>query len=434
MKKYKASEIVEMAMKFADISNTDFLTHKELTDYINSAWRKVYQWLINKGDKQFVEEVKLSGVGGFGSMIEYDLPDNFYQMLSIRNASGYVIPRKSESESNNSCTYEIVNDKLRLYGCPGNLTLTYWTTPVWITFPDKDIEVNNVTTTAEIIRAHCKNSIIDPDSKLIVNALTGDTIADVSTTLTNYSQYSFRLGKGHFTASKVGVTYYFDFDGHLIGAQHNHEYNTQEDFLCGNKVLYMSTSSCVNFMGTKVGEVNFDEENCIIGGDEDVLFNKYGEFNMNWMDAATYLSRPFHGHMNGIHNNYDLLDVTSLGNRTYLFAANKGQFLYVHINEDGTYEWDKLNTIGAQIAPLEYGPLLYTGEHTLKSAYPDTMFNFPNELYTQLLAADLASRFLMKMNADSSGVDNLYRTMQTTFMNNLSQDAGYTRITNIYRS
>jgi hypothetical protein len=187
-------------------------------------------------------------------------------------------------------------------------------------------------------------------------------------------------------------------------------------------------------MGTKVGEVEFDEENVIIGGDEDVLFNTYGEFNMNWMDAATGTSIPFHGHMDDIHAKYSLLDIAPLGNRTYLFTANKGQFLYVHINEDGTYEWDKLNTIGAQIAPLEYGPLLYTGEHTLKSAYPDTMFNFPNELYTQLLAADLASRFLMKMNADSSGVDNLYRTMQTTFMNNLSQDAGYTRITNIYRS
>ena len=434
MKKYTAQEIVKRAYQIADIENTDFLQHREVTQYLNDSWQKVYQWLINKGDKQFVEEVKLNGTGGFGSMIEYDLPDNFYQMLSIRNASGYVIPRKSESESNNSCTYEIVNDKLRLYGCPGNLVLTYWTAPIWITFPDKDVEVNNVSTTAEINRAHCKNSIIDPTSKLIVNALTGDTIADVSTTLTNYSQYSFRLGKGHFTASKPGVTYYFDFDGHLIDSQHNHEYDTQEDFLCGTKVVYMSTSSCVNFMGTKVGEVDFEEENRIIGGDEDVLFNAYGEFNMNWMDAATYLSNPYHGYMDDIHANYDLLDVTSLGNRTYLFTANKGQFLYVHINEDGTYDWDKLNTIGAQIAPLEYGPLLYTGEHTLKSAYPDTVFNFPNEIYVQLISADLASRFLMKMNADSTGVDNLYSTMQKTFMNTLSQDGGYERIKNAYRS
>lgn len=432
MRKYKASEIVEMAMKFADISNTDFLTHKELTDYINAAWRKVYQWLINKGDKQFVEEVKLSGVGGFGSMIEYDLPDNFYQMLSIRNASGYVIPRKSESESNNSCTYEIVNDKLRLYGCPGNLVMTYWTTPVWITFPDKDVEVENISRDGNI-KGHCKNSVIDGQAKLIVNALTGDTIADVTRILTNYSNFNFHLGKGHFSASNPTVSTYFDFEQNVLGS-YTHEYSTQNDFLCGTKVVYMSTSSCVNFLGTKIGEVDFDEENCIIGGDEDVLFNRYGEFNMGWMDAATYLSNTYHGYMEDIHAKYDLLDVASLGNRTYLIQANKGQFLYVHINEDGTYEWDKLNTIGRQLAPLEYGPLTFTGDITLSSAYPDTMFNFPNELYTQLLAADLASRFLMKMNADSSGVDNLYKTMQTTFMNNLSQDAGYTRITNIYRS
>ena len=429
MKKYTASEIVKRAYQMADIENTDFLQHREVTQYLNDSWQKVFQWLINKGDKQFVEEVRLNGTGGFGSMIEYDLPDDFYQMLSIRNASGYVIPRKSESESNNSCTYEIVNDKLRLYGCPGNLVLTYWTAPIWITFPDKDVEVENVKTT-ENVYAHCKNSIIDQTTGFIVNVLTGDTIADIHTTLANYSAYNFRLGKGHFTASNVGVTYYFDFNGHLIGSQINHDYNTQTDFLCGTRVLYMSTSSCVNFMGTKVGEAHFDHEDCIIGGDEDVLFNQYGEFNMNWMVSDTSV-----GVITGrIETPYDLLDVTSLGNRTYLFTANKGQFLYVHINEDGTYEWDKLNTIGKQIAPLEYGPLIYTGEHTLKSAYPDTLFNFPNEIYVQLIAADLASRFLMKMNADSTGVDNLYSTMQKTFMNTLSQDGGYERIKNAYRS
>ena len=428
MKKYTASEIIKRALQIADIENTDFLQHRELTQYINDSWQKVYQWLINKGDKQFVEEVKLSGVGGFGSTIEYDLPDNFYQMLSIRNASGYVIPRKSESESDNSCTYEIVNDKLRLYGCPGNLVMTYWTTPVWITFPDKDVEVENVSM-ATTSKAHCKNSIIDTESKLIVNALTGDTIADVRTVLSNRSGYNFRLGKGHLTASNNNVSYYYNFDGQMI-SEHNHEYATQPDFLCGTKVLYMSTSSCVNFMGTKVGEVRFEEEDHIIGGDEDVLFNSYGEFNMNWMVSDTNV-----GVITGrVETPYELIDVASLGNKTYLIQANKGQYLYVHINNDGTYEWDKLNIIGSQIAPLEYGPLIYTGEHTLKSAYPETVFNFPNEIYVQLIAADLASRFMMKMNADSAGVDNLYKTMQTTFMNTLSQDAGYTRITNAYRS
>lgn len=57
--KYTSNQVIKRALNLADISNTDFLTHEEQIQYINDAWQTVYQWLINKGDKQFVKEVYL---------------------------------------------------------------------------------------------------------------------------------------------------------------------------------------------------------------------------------------------------------------------------------------------------------------------------------------------------------------------------------------
>ena len=426
MKYYRASEIIKRAMQIADIENTDFLQHKEITQYLNDSWQKVYQWLINKGDKQFIEEVKLSG-GGFGSVVEYDLPSNFYQMCSLRTPSGYVVNRKSESESDNSGTYEIVNNKLRLYGCAANLTLTYWVTPIWITYPDKDIEVESLDgQDPNKIIAHCKNSVVDENGQ-VYNAYTGERVAVVNVDMDNGH---WNLGKGHVSRSTSNETLYYAFNGDSLG-RFDHEYSTQSDFNIDNKVCYMANSSCVMFMNTKIGEVDFTEENCIIGGDKDVIFNHYGEFRISWMLDNSGIDNYVDGKLN---IGFELIDVTPLGNMTYLFMVNKGQFVYVHIYPDGTYEYDVIKSIGKQVAPLEYGPLTYTGEYTLSSAYPDTIFNFPNEIYVSLIAADLASRFLMKMNADSTGVDNLYATMQRTFMNTLTQDGNYTRIQNVYRS
>lgn len=37
--KYTVSETVERALQMADLKNTDFLSHKEITDYLQDAWR-----------------------------------------------------------------------------------------------------------------------------------------------------------------------------------------------------------------------------------------------------------------------------------------------------------------------------------------------------------------------------------------------------------
>ena len=142
---YLASQLIERAKKLADINNTDFLDYDELIQYINDSWTSVYSWLINKGDTQFVKEVYLANGNGTGDYTEYKLPTDFYIMKSIKDKiSGRLIERQAESEGINSGKYDIVNDKLRLYGnTSSNIVITYWTIPTFITFPDKEILVDN---------------------------------------------------------------------------------------------------------------------------------------------------------------------------------------------------------------------------------------------------------------------------------------------------
>jgi hypothetical protein len=94
--------------------------------------------------------------------------------------------------------------------------------------------------------------------------------------------------------------------------------------------------------------------------------------------------------------------------------------------------YDDINIPGVKLFYAKYGPVYYDGEVKVASGLPDTEFNFPNELYIQVLSASLAVKYAMKQNADVAGLNNLYENYKSNFLNSLSQDVGFTRITNVY--
>lgn len=420
MKRYKASEIINRAYDLADVKNTDFLTHEENIHYINDAWKQVYQWLINKGDKQFVKEVRLGGAA-YNGFIEYEIPDDLYQILSIKSSSGYIVPRKVESESISSGTYEVVNDKIRLYGTTSDLILTYWMTPVWITYPDRDVAVDTLSPSDTIIDS-CGNSVLvqNGSTYTILNLLTGETIADVSWIKDVTHDGGIYLGNGHIVCGRIdnSNTMYYDFEGNELG------YGS-----LGLITHYMNNVlTDGNFIGTSV--VVNPTNRRFIGGNE---CNKFFT-SVSSTDGYVRLYR--------VRQDDDEIEVGSWkstiqfnkfididGNRCYFVTTNRGLLYF-----DGKDLLETEKPYVGVVAYLKYGPLTYNGYWTIKSIEEDTIFNFPNELYTSLLSADLAVRYAMKMNANIEGLNQLYQTMQTTFMNTLDQDANYTRINNIYRA
>lgn len=401
MAKYLASEIAFRAKQLADLTNTDFISNEEDIYYINDAWKEFYQLLINKGDKQFVKEVELAG-STINGQVEYSMPEDCYQILSIKNNYG-VITRKADSESNTSNTYEVVNDKIRLYGTQGHIVMTYYTVPEFITLPDKTIETDLTYNTVSTFTDYIQNSFINSD-KNVYNARTSELVATTNNNL---------ILKG----GKLGVynNVLYDFDGNVVINGFPANGRIVDSF--GIKWTRSNTTTWTSIADTKTlpayTEGVMFKDGSVVGVLNDKLYLYQNEvstdLNMDKLkDGSNY--------------------VASFGDHEFAYV---GGYVFEYYN--GTLQnYEEATVPGKYLFPLKYGIVYYDGNVKIKSLLPDTEFNFPNELYVEVLAASLAIRYAMKQNASVEGLNNLYENMKGQFLNSLSQDSGYTRMTNVY--
>lgn len=410
MKKFTASELIDRAYDLADIKNTDFLTHEENTQYINDAWKMVYQWLINHGDKQFLKEVKLGG-SSFNSYVEYDLPKDLYQICSIKDELGHIVSRKAISESVSSATYEVFNDKLRLYGTVSGLILTYYTVPVWITYPEKPKKID---LGGRTIKDTCGNKVLLSDGE-IQDVITGEVLGNVSSTA------PYLLGNNHVfdtTSSTSSRVIYRDYNDGSIYTGYNNGKRAIKDYL-GN--VYQESNGTVSFMGVDRGTYEVPSLYSLQG----LLKNAYVVTNANNVRIYKESGDYYEQELSTGDETITIIGENRFVLRDLIFDYD------IYTDEVRVYQDENVvNKVGA----LHYGLINYDGVYTVYSAYEDTVFNFPNEIYVELLSCDLAIRYMMKQNADPTGLNNQYQAMKDTFMNTLGQDASYTRISNIYRS
>ena len=399
--KYLASTIAYRAKQLADLTNTDFISNEEDIYYINDAWKEFYQLLINKGDKQFVKEVELAG-STINGQIEYAMPEDCYQILSIKNNYG-IITRKADSESNTSNTYEVVNDKIRLYGTQGHIVMTYYTVPEFITLPDKTIETDLTYNTVASYTDYIQNSFINEENN-VYNARTSELVATTDSNL---------ILKG----GKLGVydNTLYDFDGNVVisdlpGNGRIIDSNGMK-WTKGNNTTWQSIAETKTIPAYTEG-VMF-KDGSVVG----VLDNKLYLYQ-NETQTDLNLNKLYDG------SNY----VAAFGDHEFAYV---GGYVFEYYN--GTLQnYEEATVPGRYLFPLKYGILYYDGNVKIKSLLPDTEFNFPNELYVEVLAASLAIRYAMKQNASVEGLNNLYENMKGQFLNSLSQDSGYTRINNVY--
>lgn len=399
--KYRASEIAYRAKQLADLTNTDFISNEEDIYYINDAWKEFYQLLINKGDKQFVKEVELAG-STVNGQVEYSIPDDCYQILSIKNNYG-IITRKADSESDTSNTYEVVNDKIRLYGTQGHIVMTYYTVPEFITLPDKTIETELTYNTAASFTDYIQNSFINEENN-VYNARTSELVA---TTENNLILKGGKLGIYNNTL--------YDFDGNVViqslsgngriidsnGIKWTRSNSTTWQSIADTATIPLFTEGVMFRDGSVVGILD----------NKLYLYQNETQTDLNMrkiQDGSIYIA--------------------SFGDHEFAYV---GGFVFEYFN--GTLQnYEDVKVPGRYLFPLMYGIVYYDGNVKIKSLLPDTEFNFPNELYVEVLAASLAIRYAMKQNANVEGLNNLYENMKGQFLNSLSQDSGYTRINNVY--
>lgn len=399
--KYLASEIVNRALQMSDLTNTDFISNEENIHLLNESWKEFYQLLINKGDKQFVKEVELSGSNLHG-VAEYDMPEDCYQIQSIKNPyNGSIIPRKAESESITSCSYEVFNDKIRLYGTVGTVVMTYYTLPEFITVPNKTIYPDLTYATVSTATSNISNSFINSDNN-VFNVVTSETIA---TTEANGTLIGNKL--------IVSSNELYDFDGNDLGVSIT-AYNSN----------YLIDSHNCKYICTADGTYTFINNSVEVDGATRGIIFSTGE--ILYTDGTSF-------YLNGEEINLTPIDatcqyITSFGDHEFVIL---GGYVFEYY-DNALQNYEELKYSGILQFVSKYGPVIYDGDVKVLSAIPDTEFNFPNELYIMVLAASLAVKYAMKQNASVEGLNNLYDNYKSNFLNSLSQDASYTRITNIY--
>ena len=399
-----ASKLIRRAKQIADISNSDFLNYEELTEYLNCSWKNVYQTVIQYNLNVFTVEANLVGSGGV-----YKLPFDCYQIKSIKNPyTGIEIPRKSDSASMYGSHYEIVNDNLILGNTCGPVTITYWRKPYFLTFPNATVETKyNKAEDKEILDV-CKDAILikDAENKYYIKSLLTDSKLDLS--FIEPDEYKKLYLGNNFIVGINDSTYEVkDLDGNLVFYG-----NITADY-------FIKSDDALVYIGVlDVDKVNIFEID-----------------NVTEVSSMKFTLKP--ENIICIDNDFypvekDAMPIGIFDCRPAYTTPDKNLHL---INEQSDrskdiVEFVSIPTMGKLIC-TNYGFLDFSGK--LYSNVPDTQLSFPNNIFFDCISYDLAIRFLCKMNADSSGVENLNRNAWNQLTASIDQNADFQVIKKVRR-
>lgn len=397
-----AGALVQRAKQIADISNSDFLSYDELVKYLNNSFLNVYQTVIQYNLNVFTVEANLVGSGGV-----YKLPFDCYQIKSIKNPyTGIEIPRKSDSASMYGSHYEIVNDNLILGNTCGPVTITYWRKPYFLTFPNATVETKyNKAEDKEILDV-CKDAILikDAENKYYIKSLLTDSKLDLS--FIEPDKYEKIYLGNNFIVGIKELTYEVkDFNGNLVFyGDVKADYVIKSD----DGLLYFGISdeygvNIVELDGiTAIKHMDIKPENIIC------IDNEFYPVEKDAMPIGIFDCRPAY---------------TTPDKNLHLINEQFDR-------SKDIVEFVSIPTIGKLIC-TKYGFMDFSGK--LYSNVPDTQMSFPNNLFLDCISYDLAIRFLCKMNADSSGVENLNRNAWNQLTASIDNGADFQVIKKVRR-
>lgn len=106
---YKASDLILLAMKLADLENVGFTSSEENRSYINNAWAEIYQQAIDNGELFYLNSITLSKG-------ENSLPTDFHQVYNIKDHNWNALPRYNKDMRKSDVYYRIMNGKIYING------------------------------------------------------------------------------------------------------------------------------------------------------------------------------------------------------------------------------------------------------------------------------------------------------------------------------
>lgn len=410
MIKYTSKQVIDKALHLADLQNTDFLTYGEKFEYLNDAYRTVYQDAINAGEQQYLKVYRLEGYGSR----DYDLPSDLYQILSITTDNGVEVRRKSPRDSEDSSGYTIANGKLYLSKVVGSVILKYYPIPETITSKAKEVEME-LPNGFEVLDSYGtyvindKLSIFDVSKHEFLINNEEESSVDVD---------SIVLGKYEYLTWKDGVCKKYDYNGdnEILFA---HPILNEDGTFC----QYKGYSGCCNTDKTVFFYLDDDENN-----ETWIYVDKYN------LETETYDTTKI--------INVDSVEVYTPHLR-YIYWDGSNACILGHVGvmlfDDGVYMTLDINgnNITLMKTDLEtgYGFLsIKGGRYFVDGWLPETKIDYPNNVFFSMVAYKLAISFKSKQNAETVFLEKEYDKLIKTYTSSLSVDGqSYPTIRNVYQ-
>lgn len=376
---YKISDLILAAKQIADLENSDFISWGENIRLVNEAWTAVHQKLINKGDFTFVDEMELHA--------EQELPENFYQVLSVLDNYSTPVGRYSIGMNDSQVWYKIVNNKLILNGLH-SAKLTYFTKPQFLTFP----------------------------AATITNALPLDDDETVKFACGDYAL----TNKNIWDIKEAAVVREVDENAVYVDA-YARTYSANE------KPIFYPDGRCFKLTQDICTDIN-----CKVGYSDDIE-------NITFDGVYYYYVKYSNGNISVFEqNDSNSIDVLE-GFSSNIYFNNNHKFYIkdniVFIDDIPMYDASIYNNEVYMLKiDLNTGYGLFTNNNKILSIAVDTELNLPNNLYYNVLAYMLAFSYCCKQGKDASFVSAQLNSNVELLYDTLTNDAfNQMKITNIYR-
>lgn len=413
---YTASELIERAKNLADCGNTDFLTEKEATQYINDAYNYVYQKLIDRGDSFIVKKMEVStGV--------YPLPSDFYQLRSIKDPySGFVLTRKSGNASFNETGYEIVNNKLIIGGTSlHNLEATYYPNPTYITINSPEKEIGKLPLTEGKYGIYGNKFVCEAEDSIIVYDWVNETSTNLTIELEEEVEAIY-VSKSSFFIITDTTIYCYDFEGNLIN-QYSKSGNVLIRLENGIIRVEQRIDNQIKYRGKDITLELVPE--LYLAATEGYIFYRH--------NGKLYVQKTDEEESTEIEDAIDNFIATRVnGKAGVLFYNNKPKIFVIN--------WSSVEHINADFESFigfydnkDYGMIYTDGVVCYKrGVLPETVFNYPNNTYYTLIAYIIATYLVAKQGGDVSILAAQKEKAESDLEDNSNDAWSPVRIKNVY--
>lgn len=413
---YTASELIERAKNLADCGNTDFLTEKEATQYINDAYNYVYQKLIDRGDSFFVKKMEVStGV--------YPLPSDFYQLRSIKDPySGFVLTRKSGNASFNETGYEIVNNKLIIGGTSlHNLEATYYPNPTYVTINSPEKEIGKLPVPNGKYGIYGNKFVCEAEDSIIVYDWVNETTTNLTLQLAEEIEAMY-VSKSSFFIITDTTIYCYDFEGNLIN-QYSKSGNVLIRLENGIIRVEQRIDNQIKYRGKDI-TLELVPELYLAATEGYIFYRNNGKL---------YVQKTDEEESTEIEDAIDNFIATRVnGKAGVLFYNNKPKIFVIN--------WSSVEHINADFESFigfydnkDYGMIYTDGVVCYKrGVLPETVFNYPNNTYYTLIAYIIATYLVAKQGGDVSILAAQKEKAESDLEDNSNDAWSPVRIKNVY--